>query len=94
LALALKAFYDALINEHGLQLMGVGMPSYHLGCDFLRDPDGNLAWGAQSYVKKMLYNYEIMFEGKPKEYTTPMTEKDFPELDTSELLDITGIKQY
>jgi hypothetical protein len=35
-----------------------------------------------------------MFEGKPKEYTTPMAEKDHPELDTSELLDSTGIKQY
>jgi hypothetical protein len=52
-------------------------PSYHLGGDFFRDPDGTLAWGAQSYVKKMLHNYEIMFEGKPKEYTTPMAERIF-----------------
>ena len=89
-----QAFYDALINEHGFQLKGVGKPSYHLGGDFFRDPDGTLAWGAQSYVKKMLHNYEITFGGKPKEYSTPMAEKDHPELDTSELLDSTGIKQY
>jgi hypothetical protein len=35
-----------------------------------------------------------MFEGNPREYTNPMAEKDHPELDTSELLDSTGIKQY
>jgi hypothetical protein len=89
-----QAFYVALINGHGWQLKGVGQPSYHLGGDFLRDPDGTLAWGAHSYVKKMLHNYEIMFDGKPKEYTTPMAEKYHPELDTSDLLDSTGIKQY
>jgi hypothetical protein len=50
-----QALYDALLK-------GVGKPSYHLGGDFFR---GTLAWGAQSYVKKMLHNYEIMFEGKP-----------------------------
>jgi hypothetical protein len=73
-----QALYDALINEHGFQLKGVGKPSTHLDGDFFRNPDGTLAWGAQSYVKKMLHSYEIMFEGKPKEYTTPMAEKDHP----------------
>jgi hypothetical protein len=88
------AFYDAMINEHVFQLKRVGKPSYHLGGDFFCDPDGTLAWGAQSYVKKMLGNYKIMFEGKPKEYTTPMAEKDHPELYTSKLLDSSGMKQH
>jgi hypothetical protein len=62
--------------------------------DFYRDPDGTLAWGACSYIKKMLTNYEIMFGCKPKEYSSPMAEKDHPELDYSEEPDKEGIKQY
>ena len=89
-----QVFFDSLINDHGFQLKGVGKPSYHLGGDFFRDSDGTLAWGANSYVKKMLVNYETMFGSKPKEYNTPMEEKDHPEIDNSELLDATGIKQY
>jgi hypothetical protein len=87
-----QGFYDPLINEHGFQLKGVGKPSYHLVGDFLSDPDGTLAWGAKSYVKKMFGNYEIMCNGKPNEFSTSMAEKDHPELDSSELFDSTGIK--
>jgi hypothetical protein len=42
----------------------------------------------------MLINYETMFGSKPKEYSTPMAEKDHLELDNSELVDDLGIKQY
>ena len=77
----LQEFFDSLTNEHGFKLKGVGKPSYHLGGDFLCDPDATLAWGAQSYVEKMLINYKTMFDSKPKEYSTPMAEKDHPELD-------------
>jgi hypothetical protein len=89
-----KQFFDALTNEHGFKLKGVGTPSYHLGGDFFRDPDGTLAWGAASYVKKMLLNYEVMFGEKPKEHSSPMCERDHPELDKTEELDEVGIKQY
>jgi hypothetical protein len=88
------AFFDSLTTEHSFQLKGVGKPSYHLGGDFFRDSDGTLAWGAQSYVEKMLINYETMFGSKPKEYSTPMAKKDHPEMDNSELLYNLGIKQY
>jgi hypothetical protein len=43
-----QAFFDTLQNEHGFKLKGVGNPSYHLRGDLFRDPDGTLAWGAQS----------------------------------------------
>ena len=89
-----QAFFDSLTNEHGFKLKGVGKPSYHLGGDFFRDSDGTLAWGAKSYVSKMLTSYETMFGCKPKEYSTPMIEKDHPEIDQSDLLDTLGIKQY
>jgi hypothetical protein len=89
-----QKFFDSLINDHGFKLKGVGIPKYHLGGDFYRDSDGTLAWGAHSYVSKMLTNYETMFGSKPKEFATPMIEKDHPEIDTSDLLDALGIKQY
>jgi hypothetical protein len=77
------SFFDSLINDHQFQLKGVGKPTYHLGGDFFRDSDGTLAWGANSYVKKMLINYDTMFGCKPKEYNTPMEEKDHPETDNT-----------
>jgi hypothetical protein len=89
-----QVIFDSLTAYHGFKLEGVGNPSYHLGGDFFRDSGGTLAWGAQSYVEQMLINYETMFGSKPKEYSTPMAEKDYPELNTSELLDNLGIKQY
>jgi Reverse transcriptase (RNA-dependent DNA polymerase) len=89
-----KDFLDTLTEKYHYQLKGVGKPSYHLGGDFFRDPDGTLAWGASTYVKKMLINFETMFGAKPKEASSPMVEKDHPELDTTDELDETGIKQY
>ena len=89
-----QAFFDTLINEYNFKLKGVGPPSYHLGGDFFRDPDGTLAWGASSYVKKIVMNYEVMFGKKPTEYSSPLPEKDHPELDTTPELDEIGIKQY
>ena len=89
-----QQFFDSLINEYNFKLKGVGQPSYHLGGDFFRDADGTLAWGAKSYVKKIVINYERMFGSKPREYTSPIADKDHPELDTTMFLDETGIKQY
>ena len=89
-----EVFMEALTTKYKYKLKGVGSPSYHLGGDFFRDPDGTLAWGASSYIKKMIINYTTMFGEKPKEASSPMVEKDHPELDTTEELDATGIKQY
>jgi hypothetical protein len=89
-----QQFFDSLINDHGFKLKGVGIPKYHLCGDFFRDSDGTLPWGAHSYVSNMMTNYETMFGSKPKEFATPMIEKDHPEIDTSDLLYALGIKQY
>ena len=89
-----EVFMEALTTKYKYKLKGVGSPFYHLGGDFFRDPDGTLAWGASSYIKKMIINYTTMFGEKPKEASSPMVEKDHPELDTTEELDATGIKQY
>ena len=89
-----QEFFDAMIHQYNFKLKGVGTPSYHLGGDFFRDADGTLAWGATSYVKKMVMNYEVMFGKKPTEYSSPIADKDHPELDTTPELDENGIKQY
>jgi hypothetical protein len=89
-----QQFFDTLITQYNYKLKGVGKPVYHLGGDFFRDKDNTLAWGTSSYVKKMLTNYELMFNEKPKEASCPIVEKDHPELDLTEELDEDGIKQY
>jgi hypothetical protein len=89
-----QSFFDTLTTKFNYKLKGVGKPVYHLGGDFSRDDDGTLAWGAASYVNKMLTNYKLMFGCEPKPCGTPLVEKDHPELDTSPELDHVGIKQY
>jgi hypothetical protein len=50
---------------------------------------------AKSYIKRMLSNYERMFDGEtPKMYTSPIEKGDHPELDQSTELDIIGIIKY
>ena len=75
-------------------LKGLGQPKYHLGGDFFRDKDGTLAWGAHTYVKKMLVNYEIMFGSLPSMTTAPLDPKDHPEMDNSSFLGEDDITRY
>jgi len=76
---------DALQTEpHNYKLKGVGPPSYHLGGDFFRDSDGILAYGAQTYVKRMVENYVQLFGSAPTKAMSPLVKNDHPELDTSE----------
>jgi hypothetical protein len=73
-----QKLFDSLINKHGFKLKGVGTPKYHLGGDLYRNSDGTLAWGPHFIISKMLTNYETMFKCKPKEFATPLHEKDHP----------------
>jgi hypothetical protein len=57
-----------LEEKHSLKLKGTGPLKFHLGCDFVRDPDGTLAMGPQKYIDKMMQNYEHMFPDKVKEF--------------------------
>jgi hypothetical protein len=75
-------------ETYNFKLKGVGEPSYHLGGDFFHDSDGTLAWGAASYVKQMVANYEVVFGEKPTKYSLPMILNDHPELN------VNGIKKY
>jgi hypothetical protein len=83
-----------LLDVHKFKLKGVGPLTYHLGCDYFRDPDGTLCYGPRKYIMKMLDDFERIFGCKPKEYTSPLEKGDHPEIDTSAELDHNGIKKY
>src|SRR6476620_3545451 len=89
-----EAFFDMLETKYKFKLKGVGHPEYHLGGDFGRDPDGTLYWSAKTYVTKLLAQYERLFEGPPKKFSSPMNKDDHPELDQSELLNENDKKIY
>ena len=89
-----SAFMDRLKNVYNYKLKGVGPPSYHLGANYFRDPDGTLVMGAKDYINKILTNYERMFGELPKMMVQPVETNDHPEVDTTELLDSAGIKHY
>ena len=87
-------FFELLTSKYKFKLKGVGEPSYHLGGNFGRDPDGTLYWGAKTYIEKMMANYERWFGSLPRKQSSPLKEGDSPELDTTELLDNVGVKRY
>lgn len=89
-----ESIIECLKNVHLLQLKGVGLMKFHLGCDFFKDPDNTLCFGPKKYIEKMLQNYEHLFKEKPKEYSSPLEKNDHPELDMSEYLNSTNIKIY
>jgi hypothetical protein len=89
-----KAITDTLVNVHKFKLKGTGELSFHLGCDFFKDDDGNWCFAPKKYIEKICSNYERIFGTKPKKASSPLVKGDHPELDTSELLDVEMIKIY
>ena len=84
-----EGFFQEL-RDIGYKLKGVGEPSYHLGGDFKRvtEPENMLLWGSYTYIKKMLSQYELMFdEPVPnKKIHAPLVPGDHPEIDDSDFL--------
>ena len=62
------ALLETLTGTYKFKLKGTGPMTYHLGCDFLRDPDGTLVQSPRKCVEKMVENYTRMFNtiSKPK----------------------------
>ena len=89
-----QAIIDALTKEHLFKLKGTGPISFHLGCDFFRDKDGNLCYAPRKYIEKCLDNYKRLFGRMPRHYYSPLAKSDHPELDDTEFLDIDDIKLY
>jgi Reverse transcriptase (RNA-dependent DNA polymerase) len=89
-----EGIINILQADHGFKLKGVGLLTYHLGCDYFRDNDNTLCFGPKKYIGKITEQYERMFGTKPKEYVSPLEKGDHPEADTTEELDLEGIKKY
>ena len=81
-------------EDYKYKLKNTGPISYHLGCDFFRDSTGTLCLLPKTYVKKMEATYKRLFGTSPKQASSPLVTNDHPELETSDELDIEGIKRY
>ena len=75
-------------------MKGTGPLTYHLGCTYIRDPDGTLVTDPTQYVEMILEFYERTFGPKTKKARPSLEESDHPELDISELCDDVQINQY
>ena len=85
---------ELLENKHMFKLKGTGEISFHLGCDYFRDENGNLCYAPLKYIEKSMACYERIFGRKPKQYKSPLEKNDHPELDDSDLLDLDNTKIY
>ena len=80
-----KVFFNELQQSpHHYTLKGLTEPRYHLGADYFRDKDGTLCFGAQTYVKRLLTNFESLYGELPRKEKSPPTKNDHPELDTTD----------
>ena len=82
------------LEEAKFKLKGVGPITYHLGCDFNRDPDGTLAIAPKKYLDKMFDAYERLFGEPPHPAVSPLDKNDHPELDDSPELGPKDITVY
>ncbi len=93
---------EKLKDPYGYTLKGVGVPEYYLGADIRPkrvDKDvidnGVLTLGSTTYVKRCLENYERLLGLKPpKRVSQPLDPKYYPELDTTDIMDIQGRQIY
>jgi hypothetical protein len=84
----------ALSEKLKFELKGVGPLTYHMGCNYCRDQDGTLCCGPKKYITKLRDQHQKMFGCKSREYTSPLEKRGHPEVETSEELDVDGIKRY
>ena len=62
--------------------------SYHLGADYIVDPDGTYVSQPRKYIDKLAETCKRLFtDDPPKGYKTPLDNNDHLELDTSEILE-------
>jgi hypothetical protein len=90
-----QEFVEVLEKKHKIKLKGTGTITFHLGCDFFCNDNGVLCMAPKKYIEKMMMGNEQIF-GKRllTKACLPLKKGDHPELDTSEILDQTGVQQY
>ena len=89
-----QSIIDALTKEHNFNLKGTGPITFHLGCDFFRNEEGQLCHAPRKYIEKTLENYKRIFGAMPRPVTSPLNKNDHPELDDSDLLNEENAKIY
>ena len=82
-------------NSYNFKLKGSGELNFHLGCGFCRDDNGILYMNSGRYIKKLEESYKNFFGDIPplKVYSL-LEERDHPELDNSELLEVDDIVKF
>jgi hypothetical protein len=61
-----------LRGKFSLKIKGDKPIAYHLGCDYLNDPDGTLVAMPKKYISKILDAYVKMFGEQFQAYKTPL----------------------
>ena len=92
-----KAIMDQLKGEpHNFKLKGDGPVTFHLGCNFERDPDGTLKMSPNNYIERIEAQYVALFGEKPPTSAckSPLGDEDHPEMDITPLLDEDRISKY
>ena len=83
-----SAIIQIFKSKNHLKVKGDGKLTYHLGADYLGDPDGTFVSQPKKYIDKLADTYRRLFNEVPqKGYKTPLDKNDHPELDTSEILE-------
>jgi hypothetical protein len=85
-----------LRNKYGLKLKDVGNMSFYLDWVFsvVLTTQTHYVLDQNPTLTKMIGNYKKLFSDKPKEYSLILEKNDHSELDTSDILDDDGTKQY
>jgi hypothetical protein len=87
-----QVFFDQLQGpKYKYKLKRVGASSYHLGRGFSRHSDGTYIWELRPMSCVSLQTTSFC---RPKERSPHAEYGEHPEVDTSEFLDSSGIRQY
>ena len=79
---------NILKSKYNLKVKGDGPLTYHLGADYIQDPDGTMVSQPKKHIEKLKETYVRLFNTEPsKGLKTPLEKNDHPELDTSEILE-------
>ena len=75
-------------TKYHLKVNRDGKLNYHLGADYLEDPDGTFVSQPKKYNDKLADSYKRLFnDDPPNGYKSPLDKNDHPELETSESLE-------
>ena len=60
-----KEIINILKTKYNLKVKGDGPLTYHLGADYLQDPDGTMVSQPKNYIEKLKETYVRLFDTEP-----------------------------